>query len=267
MQIPLPIPRSSPLSTSCVPDLKGLAASLAIAVVCALLAAGAWRNAESIFLLFAGLGVVLAFFAAVTFALRLLSGSYGGSAICQTCFHTIEVKSGTQQNLLCAGCGTYYDAKTTTIEPVEAARVWHKPLYQVDLPPNEFRDLGTMSSASHPSLQALPLQDNDEVRLLMAAWPYGCCVCGEAATRFEDLLRKSEGQPDYYRGRIALLALGVPYCAKHSNGVTFEKPVVNSRGELVVAKLRFRSYASREAFRRSNFCKWSGSKTNRGRAR
>jgi hypothetical protein len=259
LQIRTPVPRSSPLSTTRVPDLKGVITSFAIAGVCTLLAVGAWRNAEPLFVLFAGIGAVLALFAAVPFGWRLLAGTYGGSALCQTCFRTIEAQSGRQQNVLCSGCGTYYDAKVETMEPIDPARVWHKPLYRVDLSPKDFRDLGATSHASHPSLQSTPLQACDEVKLLTATWPYGCCICGKAPTRFERLLRTGDVRPDYHGGRIGLVALGVPYCALHDNGVAFEKAIFNSRGDFVAGRLLFRAHAFREAFRQSNFCKWSSS--------
>jgi hypothetical protein len=224
---------------------------------------GGLQNGEIALIVIGGLASLAILIGVPAAIWDLFTSPRGGYGQCPVCSNSIEAQSGDHQNLLCAGCGTYLDAKIDRLETIELGRTTDKPFFAAPTPWPEVRRVVSSTIAfstfdyAQDKLTELVMKKAG-VKLLNATWPAGCCVCGRPATR-----KLQYVLPVILGGQIrdtkaTLIANDVPYCAEHKDGIAFDRVSFNSLGAESSYGILFRSHAFRESFRKLNNWTWAG---------
>jgi hypothetical protein len=158
--------------------------------------------------------------------LVLIGVAIGGSATapCPSCGKTIEsLGTGSNDGTCCSACHAYVEGTHGELWVTDAARVADRPIFATKLNPQ-------------------------------LAWPDGCCVCGQPATRGLPVsaTRAKSGQ----NAAIAVatggavlatsstkLTIEVPHCAQHDDGAQ-----LNAGSNASEMRILFRSYPYLRSF-------------------
>ncbi len=183
-------------------------------------------------------------------------------APCPSCGTTLTKSPGAALTL-CSRCGDYAEFGKTTLRalaPDAAGLEYHAPTPWTDI---ENAIVGSVLrlDPANAVLDALRTRPS-EGRLLKAAWPKECCVCGAPATRAETIAAEVEFQTDAgamnrARSRARVAAEGAPHCAAHEGGARFARvPGFGDRASRGRLGLAFRSYGGQLRFRALNAWRW-----------
>ncbi|MBI3828466.1 MAG: hypothetical protein HY291_03060 [Planctomycetes bacterium] len=187
-----------------------------------------------------GWGIV-AIFGAIAF----FGAAFGlsGRADCPACGRALS-QLRVLGFLRCQGCQNYLEIKQQRLYVAGDQALADEPHFAVPLP---WEDVATRTTFA--PVMGLPTL-NSESRTLPAAWPPGCCVCGQASTRkdsFQQSVIKTGGLLDK---RISISVVEIPYCAAHKDGVRLGYDP-DFPGDPAILLL-FRSHAYYKAFRALN---------------
>ncbi len=255
--------RTSPLTKSWLPAIKGLVAMCIFAPFSALMLIGGLQNGETAFIVIGGIFSLGALIGVPYMIWDLFVSPRGGYGQCPVCFNSIEARSGDDQDLLCAGCGTYLDAKIDRLETIESGRTTDKPFFAAPTPWPEVRGVvsSTVAFSAFDSAQEKLtelMMKRAGVKLLNAAWPPGCCVCRRPATRKDQYVLPVTLAGQIRDTKATLIANDVPYCDEHKDGIAFDRVSFNSGTAESSYGILFRSHAYRESFRKLNNWTWAG---------
>ncbi len=164
--------------------------------------------------------------------------------------------------LLCKGCETYFNLTNGSLNRVPEDYVAESPVFGV---PTQWSDLRNARPGAYMApiahLTDLALRKNQGVRLLDAAWPEGCCVCGQTTSRFEtqtkNIIFAGSGKVNIGNNQATLVVSEIPHCAVHSGGVTFGQVRFALSADNTAYGLCFRSLKYRNQFRKLNPWPWS----------
>lgn len=228
-----------------------------------LMLVGGLQHGEIAFIVIGGFLSLFALIGIPSMIWDLFASPRGGYGQCPVCFSSIEAQSGNHQNLLCAGCGTYLDAKIDQLETIEPWRTTDKPFFAAPTPWPEVRGVVSSTIAfsafdyAQDRLTELMMKKAG-VKLLNATWPAGCCVCGRPATRKDHYVHPVILGGQIRDTKATLIANDVPYCSDHKDGIAFDRVLFNSLGAGISYGILFRSHAYREAFRKLNNWTFAG---------
>jgi hypothetical protein len=234
-----------------------------LAPFAALLLIGGLQHGEIAFIVIGGMLSLVALIGIPSMIWDLFASPRGGYGQCPVCSNSIEAQSGDHQNLLCAGCGTYLDAKIDRLETIEPGRTTDKPFFAAPTPWPEVRRVVSSTIAfsafdyAQDKLTELMMKKAG-VKFLNATWPPGCCVCGRPATRKDRYVLPVILAGQIRDTKATLIANDVPYCTEHKDGIAFERVSFNSLGAESSYGILFRSHEYREAFRKLNNWTWAG---------
>ena len=190
-------------------------------------------------------------------AIAFLSMPFMGlptSGTCPECGGPIQTSAPKQQNMMCRGCNSYLDAGDGKLTRSDPSRVAEQPAFSA---PSPWQDV---SIVVYPTV-AFSLQDKIQdwlttrkggVRVMDARWPQVCCVCGDKPVRFDTAARAFAKPGNVMDTEIIGVAKDVPYCAKHKDGLIFERIDSATPGSASAFGLKFRSLAYRNAFMKAN---------------
>ena len=255
--------RTSPLTKSWLPAIKGLVTMVVLAAFFGAMLIGGLQNGEAAFIVIGGLLSLCAMIIFPLITWNMLTGKRGGHGQCPVCYNQIEAQAGDDKNLLCIGCGAYLDAKIDRLETIEPTRSYEKPFFAAPTPWPEVRNVisSTVAFSTQDYLadkMSELLMKKAGVKLLNAGWPPGCCVCGKTATRKDQLVVPVTLPGNVIDTKATLVANDVPYCAEHKDAVAFDRVSFSTGGADTTYGILFRSHAYRDAFRNLNRWNWAG---------
>jgi len=166
-----------------------------------------------------------------------------GKANCPVCARPLS-GLGPVSTCGCPKCRTYFRTKDGQLEEIAAATVADEYTFATRLPWEDLADQTMLEPlGSMPTL-------NTTTRPLNAAWPEGCCVCGQASTRTDAFTCSVLNKRGFLDKKVIIEVSGVPYCEKCKKGVAVDYDRGNT--DLGGIFLVFRSYAYFKAFRKLN---------------
>lgn len=166
--------------------------------------------------------------------------------------------------VLCSNCGDYALFGDKTLRPMEPSRAAPVPVFAAPTPWADMQ-APAFGALLHPlaALDDLLRTKPEDVRLLEAAWPEGCCVCGGPAARTETIAQHvsfapPNGGAPRRQKEATVVAKGIPHCAEHAEGARFERVISFGDANRMALGLFFKSYAYQIRFRKLNPWKWRG---------
>ena len=201
-------------------------------------------------------GCLLAF---PVYLIGLVFAGAGGKGPCPVCGGVISTMFGSESNLLCTGCNTYLRCRKRTLSVMPEETTSVEPAFGA---PTEWEDVvGIYGASAAGDAYDFATTKNTGGRVLNAAWPEGCCVCGKPARYAEAIKAEATLVPltaVHLRTRKAtLVAAGIPHCEEHKGGVRFgPASVATPPKSHDLYGLLFRSLAYRNRFCRANPWEW-----------
>jgi hypothetical protein len=187
---------------------------------------------------------------------------------CPVCGEIIAVQPFATTRMLCPTCGEYLQMVEKKLRRMDVASMMSMPAFaaatpwsDMASPRSETLSMGfTWDELIQEAAQSV-LTKNERVRLLNAAWPSGCCVCGEPETRKQIIASTFVFvRPALFRLRerkAKVIAKDIPHCDEHIDGAKFDAAMFSTAGSPTEIGLFFRSYRYQIEFRRLNPWKWA----------
>ena len=173
-----------------------------------------------------------------------------GRGLCPECGGAIEAQTARATNLLCRGCVSYLDAGEGKLRRAASTSTSVMPIFAAPTPWDDLNLIvfPTLGFSAQDKIQDALTTLAAGTRVMDPAWPQGCCVCNEAAVRFDTVMRKVAKPGAVFDKEITLVLKDVPYCGQHKDGISFDRVSSDTPGAEDGFGLKFRSLAYRNAF-------------------
>ena len=160
--------------------------------------------------------------------------------------------------LACPRCAAYSQLSGETLSLIPMQSVSDTPIFAAALPwddvVSETAKTIAFSAQDVVADKLGELVTRKDVDRVIGKWPPGCCVCGVAAERHENVAVTVSLKGRAFETQATIVAQGIPYCAGHKEGVAFGRVAFATSlfDNAEAFGLRFRSHGYREAFRKLN---------------
>lgn len=208
--------------------------------------------------------VVLGACAIITGPIMVLAAPFmprPASGPCPLCGSKMYQMFGPQEGgyLHCPRCAAYSKSDGETLSLIPLQTVSDTPVFAAALAWDDI--VGESAKTIAFSAQDIVADKLSELitrkqgARVIDKWPLGCCVCGQAANRHEDIAVTVLLKGRAFETSAPVVARAIPYCDKHhKDGVAFGR--VEFAASLFDGAnafgIKFRSHATREAFRKLN---------------